>query len=129
MNDVIGIDNVLFPVGDLDEARRLYGGTLAFDEDFAFPEIGMVGYKVGAETPGLIIRAADAPRSSVAAGPRLLLEVPDARATYEWLGARTGLPGRVYSLRTGYAFEFVDPWGNAIGFADYALAPHKARPN
>jgi catechol 2,3-dioxygenase-like lactoylglutathione lyase family enzyme len=40
---VLGIDNVMFAVGDFATTRRFYGEILGFPEKFAFEEAGIVG--------------------------------------------------------------------------------------
>ncbi len=86
MIDVRGIDNVLFAVGNLGEAERFYGGLLGLVAAFAFREAGIVGYRLGEEEPGLMIRE----QPHLAPGParetpRLWPEVPDARASADAL--------------------------------------------
>src|SRR6266699_7173713 len=57
---VLGIDNVLFDVGDLEAARRFYGELLGLEEKFAFPRVGLVCFRLGDEEPGLLVRASGA---------------------------------------------------------------------
>jgi hypothetical protein len=33
-----------------------------------------------------------------------------------------------FRLRTGWAAEYADPWGNVVGFTDYTREPAFARP-
>jgi predicted enzyme related to lactoylglutathione lyase len=127
--EVLGIDNVLFEVGDLEGARRFYGELLGLPEKFAFPRIGLVCFQLGAEEPGLLVRAGavepGAPRSS----PRLWLEVPNARAAAALLGdAGVPLLEEPRELRTGWVVEVADPWGNVVGLTDYLNDPARARP-
>src|SRR5437763_17195046 len=86
---LLGIDNVLFTVGDLDAAVDFYAGRLGLPLIFRLPEPGVALFGIGAETPGLLVRVdqpghGSAPGGSVPAGPgspRVWLEVRDARAT------------------------------------------------
>jgi catechol 2,3-dioxygenase-like lactoylglutathione lyase family enzyme len=59
--DVLGLDNVLLDVGDLEAARGFYGGRLGLGVKFDFPEAGIVGFRLGDEEPGLLVRAGDVP--------------------------------------------------------------------
>jgi catechol 2,3-dioxygenase-like lactoylglutathione lyase family enzyme len=127
--DILGVDNVLFAVGDVLQARRFYSDILGLSEAFAFPEAGIVGYQLGGEEPGLLIRhdpeLAPGPPLTT---PRLWLEVPDAHAAETALHERGVDPiGPVRELRTGFVIEIADPWGNVIGLTDYTLAPAMAR--
>ncbi|MGY0492222.1 VOC family protein [Streptomyces sp. WG-D5] len=127
--EILGFDNVLFPVGDL-------AGAVAFYERVGFPvkvrvdEAGIALLAAGKETPGLLLRAEDGfgHRPPPWPAARLWLEVPDARATADALRARgIDLLDPPYSTSTGYVVEFADPWGNVIGFTDYLKRPELAR--
>ncbi len=116
-----GVDNIVIDVGDLERAQRHYR-ALGFVEKFAFP--GLLGFAIGEERPGLIVRqVVDLPESNAAIGPHLWIEVPDASS----LAARLGVAD-VKEVRTGYVFEVTDPWGNTVGFTDYVHDPARARP-
>jgi catechol 2,3-dioxygenase-like lactoylglutathione lyase family enzyme len=127
--DILGVDNVLFAVGDVLQARRFYTDVLGLTEGFSFPEAGIVGYQLGSEEPGLLIRVdPDLQPGPPLATPRLWLEVPDAHAAERTLRERGAEPvGPVRQLRTGFVVEVADPWGNVIGLTDYTLAPAMAR--
>ncbi|BEP12370.1 VOC family protein [Acidothermaceae bacterium B102] len=127
--EILGVDNVLFAVGDVLLARRFYSDVLGLAESFAFPEAGIVGYKLGNETPGLLIRLDPdlSPRPPLAS-PRLWLEVPDTHAAEALLHERGTDPIEpARQTRTGWVVEVADPWGNVIGLTDYSLAPAMAR--
>jgi predicted enzyme related to lactoylglutathione lyase len=130
MIDVRGIDNVLFAVGNFEEAERFYGQLLGLVTAFAFCEAGMVGYRLGEEEPGLMIRE----QPHLAPGParetpRLWPEVPDARASANVLAyAGVRLLDQPKEMRSGWWFvEFADPWGNVIDLTDYRNDPARAR--
>lgn len=110
---VLGVDNVLFAVGDLDRAVAFYG-------DLGLPLVfrldGIALFRLGPETPGLLVRLVR--RSAEVGGGRVWLEVPDARAL------SIGQPFRV---ATGWTVEVADPWGNVIGFTDYTTMPQRGR--
>jgi hypothetical protein len=78
MVEVLGIDNVLLDVGNLEVARGFYGGRLGLGVKFDFPEAGVVGFRLGDEEPGLLVRAGDVALGPPRPSPRLWLEVPDA---------------------------------------------------
>lgn len=127
--DILGVDNVVFAVGDVLAARRFYTEVLGLEEAFSFAEAGIVGYQLGTEEPGLVIRL----ESGLQPGPplttpRLWLEVPDARAAEQTLRERGAEPiEAARQLRTGWIVEVADPWGNVVGLTDYTLAPAMAR--
>ena len=126
---VLGVDNVLFDVGDLGRAREFYGGLLGLEEKFAFPQAGVVCFRLGDEEPGLLVRASGAEPAAPRPSPRLWLEVPNARAAATTLGdAGVGLLAEPKELRTGWVVELADPWGNVIGLTDYLNDPARARP-
>jgi predicted enzyme related to lactoylglutathione lyase len=128
MVDVLGVDNILLDVGDLEVARGFYGGRLGLGVKFDFPEAGVVGFRLGDEEPGLLVRAGDVPLGAPRPSPRLWLEVPDARAAGAALAAAgVTLLGEPRELRTGWLVEVADPWGNVIGLTDYRNAPERAR--
>ncbi len=129
--DILGVDNVLFAVGDVLLARRFYTDVLGLTEAFAFAEAGIVGYKLGSEEPGLLIRLdPDLVPGPPLTTPRLWLEVPDARAAEATLRDRGAEPIEApRQLRTGWVVEVADPWGNVVGLTDYTLAPAMARDN
>jgi predicted enzyme related to lactoylglutathione lyase len=125
---VLGLDNVLLDVGDLEAAKGFYGGRLGLGVKFDFPDAGVVGFRLGDEEAGLVVRAGDVPPSPPRPSPRLWLEVPDARAAASALtAAGVTLLGEPRELRTGWVVEVADPWGNVVGLTDYRLAPELAR--
>jgi hypothetical protein len=46
---VLGPDNVLLDVGDLEAAKGFYGGRLGLGVKFDFPDAGVVGFRLGDE--------------------------------------------------------------------------------
>jgi predicted enzyme related to lactoylglutathione lyase len=129
MIDVLGIDNVLINVADLDEAHNYYGEIFGLPVHFRTPDGTMVLYDLGTETPGLVIRLVDGmattpPRET----PKVWLEVPDARAAAEALKARKVFPiAAPFEIATGWTVEYADPWGNVIGLTDYQKMPALGR--
>jgi predicted enzyme related to lactoylglutathione lyase len=126
--EILGVDNILFGVGSLDEARAFYEGVLGLPVKFAFPQIGLVGYRLGAEEPGLLIRAQQLAPTPPRETPRIWLEVADARAVAATLqAAGATLLGQPREINTGWVVEIGDPWGNVLGFTDYVKQPERGR--
>jgi predicted enzyme related to lactoylglutathione lyase len=128
--DVLGIDNVLVAVGDLDEAIRFYTRVAGLRLRFRLDARRLALFQIGEEEPGLLVRehhaAVGGPSTDHA--PRLWLEVPDARRLAADLPARGAVPLQPpFQVATGWAVEVGDPWGNVIGFTDYSAAPARGR--
>jgi predicted enzyme related to lactoylglutathione lyase len=126
--DVLGVDNIMLAVGDLEQARTFYETTLGLPVKFAVPQAGVVGYRLGPEEPGLMIRVQSLQPSPPRDTPRVWLEVRDARAAAAALrdrGAR--VLGQPMEILTGWAVEIADPWGNVLGLTDYVKDPAKGR--
>ncbi|MGW4276900.1 VOC family protein [Streptomyces sp. SID10815] len=127
--ELLGFDNVLLPVGDLDEAVRFYGRA-GFEVAFRLDEARIALLKVGGETPGILLRAEEAlgRRTPPWPSPRIWLEVPDARAAAREL-ARAGIAllDEPSAVATGWTVEIADPWGNVLGFTDYTKRPELGR--
>jgi len=122
---ILGIDNALLDVGELAAAREHYA-ALGLAERFAIPEAGIVLYAIGAERPGLLIRAVPDLPASPPAGPRIWLETADARAFAAACPLDPLAPP--FPVRTGWTVEYADPWGNVLGVTDYTSDPARARP-
>jgi predicted enzyme related to lactoylglutathione lyase len=126
--EVLGVDNIMLAVGDLEQARAFYESTLGLPVKFAVPQAGVVGYRLGPEEPGLMIRVQALPASPPRDTPRVWLEVKDARAAAAALRQRGAhLLGQPMEILTGWAVELADPWGNVLGLTDYVKDPTKAR--
>ncbi|MBC9717179.1 VOC family protein [Streptomyces sp. TRM66268-LWL] len=126
--DLLGFDNVLFPVGDLGEAVDFYERA-GFPLSFRLDEAGIAGLKVGEETPGLLLRQEDglAHRPAGDWSARVWLEVPDARKAALELTSAGLVPEPPFSVSTGWTVELADPWGNVVGFTDYSKRPGLGR--
>ena len=127
--ELLGFDNVLLPVGNLDEAVGFYERA-GFPVAFRLDEAGIALLKVGKETPGLLLRLDEelSRRAPVWASVRVWLEVRDARAVAGMLAAAgvetldAPFPGA-----TGWTVEIADPWGNVVGLTDYSKRPELSR--
>lgn len=126
--NVLGVDNLTIDVGDLEMARDFYNGVLKLPVQFEFVDAGLIGFRIGQEQPGLIVRAANVRTAPPKASPQLWLEVVDARAAATALITAGVNPlGPPRELPTGWVVEVADPWGNVIGLTDYVKAPQHAR--
>ncbi|MEU9207556.1 VOC family protein [Streptomyces sp. NPDC048415] len=127
--ELLGFDNVLLAVGDLDQAVAFYERA-GFPVAFRLDEAGIALLKVGKETPGVLLRLDEelSHRPPPWASPRVWLEVRDARAAAAALAA-AGVPSldTPSPVATGWTVEFADPWGNVIGLTDYGKRPELAR--
>jgi catechol 2,3-dioxygenase-like lactoylglutathione lyase family enzyme len=133
VGSVRGIDNVLLPVADLDEAVAFYAGRLGLPLAFRLDEPGVALFRLGDDTPGLLVRREPGLTSPAAAGatpaPRIWLEVDDARAVSTALAAAgVALLAPPFPVATGWTVEVADPWGNVVGFTDYTTMPERGRP-
>ncbi|MEU7055323.1 VOC family protein [Streptomyces sp. NPDC046197] len=127
--ELLGFDNVLLPVGDLGDAVGFYERA-GFTVGFRLDEADIALLKVGAETPGILLRKEEAlgHRTPPWPSPRLWLEVPDARtAARELRAAGIELLDEPSAGATGWTVEIADPWGNVIGFTDYTKRPALGR--
>ncbi|CAM5551690.1 VOC family protein [Streptomyces griseorubiginosus] len=127
--ELLGFDNVLLPVGNLGEAVSFYERA-GFTVGFRLDEAGIALLKVGAETPGILLRQEEGLGHRPPPWPatRVWLEVPDARAAArELCAAGIGVLDEVFSVATGWTAEIADPWGNVLGFTDYTKRPALAR--
>ncbi|MFH8804407.1 VOC family protein [Streptomyces sp. NPDC017936] len=127
--ELLGFDNVLLAVGDLDEAVAFYERA-GFAVGFRFDEAGIALLRVGAETPGILLRREDGlgHRPPPWPSPRVWLEVPDARVAARRLTESGVAPlEEPFQVATGWTVEFADPWGNVLGLTDYRKRPELAR--
>lgn len=128
--DVLGIDNVLFAVGDLDAAMVHYAERLGLPVTYRLPEPRVALLRLGDEAPGLLLREeprlAEAPPR--AGAQRVWLEVPDAAAAATRLrAAGVTLLAEPFPVATGVTVEVADAWGNVVGFTDHTAASERAR--
>jgi predicted enzyme related to lactoylglutathione lyase len=121
---VLGVDNVFLPVGDLDEAVRFYSDIIGLPVAKRFDAMQTVLFAIGQETPGLGVAVGP---TGVRAGNKVWFEVPDARAAAQQLAAAGLTAPQPFPIPTGWAFEISDPWGNVLGFTDYATMPELGR--
>lgn len=110
-------DNFFLPVENMAEAKAFYGETLGLKLKFDFSEIGMTAYSVGDEEPAVILKDVS---KFPGMKPTIWFEVEDVHAEFRRL-RETGLVflTEPFKIRTGWAAEFEDPFGNRLGITDY----------
>jgi len=127
--EILGVDNVLFAVGDFVRARDFYANRLGLEVKFEFDQIGIIGFRLGSEEPGLLLRVQEVrERPADSTSARVWLEVADARAAGAQL-IEAGLEpvAEAREINTGWVIEFADPWGNVVGLTDYVKQPERGR--
>lgn len=126
--EVLGVDNVLIAVGDLEVAVGFYGDALGLPIKFQMPHMGMAAFRLGPEEPGLIVRVGAIHEQPARDTPRVWLEVRDARAAAAELHEHGVTPiAEPFEVATGWTVEIADPWGNVIGLTDYTKDPSRGR--
>lgn len=115
---ILGVDNIFFQVGNLEEAITLYE-KFGFVLKLKVPRITAALFTIGMEEPGLMLFENKAPTPS-----RLWVEVKSALEAKKILDK-----GSLIETATGLTFEVLDPWGNIIGFADYSKRTELTRKN
>jgi len=111
-------DNFFLPSTDLKTAKEFYAGVLELPVKFDFSNEGMIAFAVGGQEPALILT--DIHRFPDAR-PTIWFVVDDVQKEYERLKQR-GLKflSEPFSIPTGRAVEFEDPFGNRLGITDYS---------
>lgn len=107
--EILGIDNIFFQVGNVEEAIRFYE-SLGFVLKFKITRINAALFNIGNEEPGLLLFENEEPKPS-----RFWVEVASALEAQNTLSK-----GSLIETTTGFTFEVLDPWKNTIGFADYS---------
>ena len=127
--ELLGFDNVLLPVGDLGAAVGFYERA-GFAVGFRFDEAGIALLKVGAETPGILLRQEDelGHRPPPWPAPRVWIEVADARKAADALSAAGIVPLHPpFPVAPGWNVETTQPWGQVLGFPEYPKRPELGR--
>lgn len=127
--ELLGIDIVFYVVGDMNLAVDFYG-KLGFGLKFRSDAVDVSVFSIGSEQPSLLLKRMDVPLAE--AKPeraRFWVEVVDVPALAEELKGK-GIPfvQSPFKLPTGWLLEVKDPWGNVVGFMDYAFQPEFGRP-
>jgi predicted enzyme related to lactoylglutathione lyase len=125
--EILGIDHVVFTVGDLSEAVNFYerlGLRLQFQSEQAAAAVMVISE----EHPNLLLKKADVGNPATLEQPRFWVEVRDAQEAIRELKENGfKLAGEPRFATVGWLVEVVDPWGNVMGFIDYKHQPHFGR--
>jgi catechol 2,3-dioxygenase-like lactoylglutathione lyase family enzyme len=112
---VLGIDNILLAVGDLDEAREFYGERLGLPIKFAIDRMSLICFALGSEEPGLLVRVEPGLERAIRRSPRIWVEVPDARIVADSLSdVAIEQVAPPFEVATGWAVEVSDPGGTSL---------------
>lgn len=110
-------DNFFLPVDNLDEAKKYYKDILGLKVKFDFSDKGMAAFNVGEEEPAIILK--DKNKFSDLK-PTIWFEVSDVMEEYNRLKEKgIDFLSEPFEIKTGYAAEFEDPFGNRLGITDY----------
>src|SRR5258708_25041392 len=128
--EILGIDNVIFPVGGMQQAVEFYE-KLGFKLKFRVDALDVSVMAIGSESPNLLLKKETLPVSKAAPDRvRLWVEVPDVRTAVNELKAhQIPLVTEPLRLPARWAIEIADPWGNVVGFADHVFQPQFGRVN
>lgn len=111
-----GYDNYFLPADDLTAAKEFYL-KIGLIQKFDFTDIGMIAYNTGNEEPAIILKDR---RRYPDTKPAIWFEVDDVTAEYEILKSKgVKFISPPFSIHTGTAAEFEDPFGNRLGITDY----------
>ncbi len=109
-------DNFFLPAGDLKKSREFYQNILGLTVKFDFPENGMTAFKVGNQEPAIILDARPGSK------PAIWFTVDDVKKKYEELKLKgVQFISGPFLIKTGWAAEFLDPFGNKLGITDYSV--------
>lgn len=118
-------DNFFLPVGDMEEAKKYYGELLGLQMKFDFTDKGMIAFNVGNEEPAIILKDKSKFEDLK---PTIWFEVSDVMKKYEKMkGMGIVFLSEPFKIRTGYAVEFEDPFGNRLGITDYSIPVTSAK--
>jgi predicted enzyme related to lactoylglutathione lyase len=126
--EILGIDHVVFTVGDISQAIKFYL-KLGLKLQFQSEQTGAAVMVISAEHPNLLLlKAKEEIKKGGLERPRLWIEVKDAQAaTVELKEKGFQFAREPFLIPTGWLVEVVDPWGNIVGFNDYHLQPQFGR--
>jgi catechol 2,3-dioxygenase-like lactoylglutathione lyase family enzyme len=123
---MLGIDNIVFTVGDINQAVEFYQ-RLGLRLQFQSAQAGAAVMVISDEHPNLLLLKGLTQPGGIE-HPRLWIEVDDAKvATQELKENGFSFASEPRLLPTGWLVEVKDPWGNVVGFNDYHLQPQFGR--
>lgn len=111
-------DNFFLGVNNLTEAKKYYGTVLGFNLKFDFSTKGMAAFNVGNEEPAIILKDTHVFTNIK---PTIWFEVENVETEYSKLKEKgVKFLSEPFSIQTGLAVEFEDPFGNRLGITDYS---------
>ena len=114
-------DNFFLPAGDLEKGRAFYQDALGLQVKFDLAAQGILAFTVGEEEPALFLGKAWSK-------PAIWFEVEDVQSMYATLKEKgVDFLSEPFEVRTGFAVEFEDPFGNRLGITDYTKMPELSR--
>ncbi len=124
--EMLGIDHVVFTVGDLSQAVQHYT-RLGLRLQFHSEQAGAAVMVISEEHPNLLLLKGTTKPSGLEQ-PRLWIEVTDAQEALKELKEKGfELACEPRNATVGWLAETIDPWGNVMGFIDYTLQPQFGR--
>ena len=110
-------DNFFLGVDNLEEAKKYYGDILGFNLKFDFSNNGMIAYNVGGEEPAIILKDK---KYFENIKPTIWFVVENVKEEYKKM-VEKGITflSEPFEIKTGFAVEFEDPFGNRLGITDY----------
>ena len=118
LKPVKNYDNFFLPSSDLKKSKEFYQDILGLPVKFDFSDMGMIAFKVGDNEPAIILKDINKfPETK----PTIWFVVDSVQDECEQLKAK-GLKflSEPFSIHTGIAVEFEDPFGNRLGLTDYS---------
>lgn len=110
-------DNFFFPIDDMKKAKDYYENVLKLKVKFNFEDEGMIGYSVGKEEAAIVLKDKNKFKNLK---PTIWIEVHDVQKEFKELKAKgVKFLGDPFRIKTGFAVEFEDPFGNRLGIVDY----------
>lgn len=114
-------DNFFLPANDLQKGRAFYEEALGLKVKFDLAAQGIMAFQVGEEEPAIFLGARWKQ-------PAIWFEVDDVQVLYAALKEKgVVFFSEPFEVRTGFAVEFEDPFGNRLGMTDYTKMPEHAR--
>ncbi len=108
-------DNFILPANDLQKGKEFYQGTLGFPVKFDFTDIGMTAFKVGEQEPAIILS------TNPATKPAIWFVVDNVMQKFKELQSKgVTFCKEPFLIKTGWAAEFEDPFGNRLAITDYS---------
>ena len=110
-------DNFFLGVDNLEDSKKYYGDILGLNLKFDFSNNGMIAYNIGKEEPAIILKDKKYFENMK---PTIWFVVENVREEYKKMkGKGIYFLSEPFEIKTGFAVEFEDPFGNRLGITDY----------